>query len=235
MGGDVKDKFVVNNTAKDIYKRKFMMRLIAVIVAFLLLFLSLVYIILYVVNKTGNFTISLDPNLKSAKKIVISATSDFKETPLILETKSLSYMDNISQLWLPDDIDKHEGEHSGNNYLAYTFFVRNNGDETTSYSLSIDILSVIKNVDEAVRVMLITNGDKKVYAKVNSKTKKEEKGTIAFKNDSQIMYELVNNFKPKDVNKYTVVIWLEGDDPECVDAILGGEMKMILSLGEDKK
>lgn len=210
------------------------MRIITVIIAFLLLFLSLVYAILYVVNKTGNFTIALDPNLKATKNIVISATSDFKETPLTLETEALDYMDNISQSWLPENLDEYEGEHSGNNYLAYTFFAKNRGEEITSYSLSFDILSVIKGVDEAIRVSIIENGKETVYAKVNKTTGKAEKGTVAFKNDSQIMYELREDFKPNDIDKYTIVIWLEGDDPECVDSILGGEMKMKLSLGEDK-
>ena len=29
-----------------------------------------------------------------------------------------------------------------------------------------------------------------------------------------------------DVHKYTVVLWLEGDDPDCTDDILGGEFKV---------
>ena len=34
-------------------------------------------------------------------------------------------------------------------------------------------------------------------------------------------------------DKVTVVIWLEGDDPECVNAILGGEMKMHMDIYEE--
>lgn len=32
--------------------------------------------------------------------------------------------------------------------------------------------------------------------------------------------------QPDDVDKYTVVIWLEGDDPDCKDDILGGHVEM---------
>ena len=35
------------------------------------------------------------------------------------------------------------------------------------------------------------------------------------------------------VDKYTVVIWLEGDDPECVDRIVGGSMKFDMSIDAD--
>ena len=37
-------------------------------------------------------------------------------------------------------------------------------------------------------------------------------------------------FKPGDIDRYTLVVWLEGDDPECVDAILGGEIKMHMEI-----
>jgi len=29
-----------------------------------------------------------------------------------------------------------------------------------------------------------------------------------------------------DVHKYTVVIWLEGDDPDCTDELIGGHVGM---------
>lgn len=32
--------------------------------------------------------------------------------------------------------------------------------------------------------------------------------------------------RPGDVHKYTVVLWLEGDDPECTDAMIGGQIGM---------
>ena len=35
------------------------------------------------------------------------------------------------------------------------------------------------------------------------------------------------------IDKYTIVIWLEGDDPECVDGLIGGEIKMHMNLTEE--
>ena len=34
------------------------------------------------------------------------------------------------------------------------------------------------------------------------------------------------NFEPEVMMKYTVVIRLEGNDPDCVDSIIGGVMKI---------
>ncbi len=34
----------------------------------------------------------------------------------------------------------------------------------------------------------------------------------------------------REMDKYTVVIWLEGEDPECVNDILGGTIELILRI-----
>ena len=40
------------------------------------------------------------------------------------------------------------------------------------------------------------------------------------------MHTKQEDFDPGATNKYTVVIWLEGNDPDCVDDIIGGVIKM---------
>ena len=47
------------------------------------------------------------------------------------------------------------------------------------------------------------------------------------------MLEQTENFKVGDIDKYTVVIWVEGDDPECKDNLIGGEIKMHMTLTEE--
>ena len=176
----------------------------------------------------------LDKNLQEKKTIIVSPRSDFAVTPTKMVVDSLEYMDNITESWLPNDIDDIEGPHNGNNYMAYTFFVKNVGSETTEYRTTIDIVSVIKNVDEAIRVAVYKNGNKTVYAKRRPDTFEPEVGTVPFYKVDQVMNELHEEFKPGDVDKYTVVVWLEGEDIECIDSILGGEMKMIMKIGEDQ-
>lgn len=226
----MKDKLVVRVTAESVYKKKMLMKLVMVVIAILLLFSSAVYGIVYIVNQTGNFTINLDPNLKASYKIMMSPYSDFRETNIILEAEALSYMDNITESWLPTNLDKLEGEHSNDNHIAYTFFLRNEGEDTIDYMASININSVIKNVDEAVRVAVYYNGSKTLYAKFQKGTKKSEPNTIPFVSNIKVMEKIRKKFEPNDVDKYTVVIWLEGNDPECIDDILGGEMKMAMVI-----
>ena len=32
---------------------------------------------------------------------------------------------------------------------------------------------------------------------------------------------------------FTIVIYLEGDDPDCIDSLIGGEMKMHMDITEE--
>lgn len=47
-----------------------------------------------------------------------------------------------------------------------------------------------------------------------------------FESENLIVKKDVDNFASGDVAKITVVIWLEGDDSDCVDDILGGQLKI---------
>lgn len=46
----------------------------------------------------------------------------------------------------------------------------------------------------------------------------------AFLSDTVLAQGTVQNMQPMQTCKYTVVIWLEGDDPDCTDALRGGYM-----------
>lgn len=226
----MKDRLVVKVTAQAVYRRKLMLRIASMSMTILLLLVTTIYGIIYIVNRSGNFTINLDPNLRTQEKISISPYKDFRETYMTLTAKALDYMDNISINWLPDDLDEQEGEHSGDNYIAYTFFVRNEGGGAIDYRTQINIQSVIKNVDEAVRVKVIHNGEETVYAKISPITGQPEPNTTPFFSNTRVMDFERKAFEVGDVDRFTIVIWLEGDDPECVDEILGGEMKMLMYI-----
>ena len=104
--------------------------------------------------------------------------NEIKENKRKLSARELEFMDNISIDWIPTNIDTEaNGSHNGDNYIAYTFYVENEGTDTVDYWYSIVIDDVIKNVDEAARVMIYLNGEKTVYAKINALTNEPEKDT----------------------------------------------------------
>lgn len=198
------------------------------------LFLIIIYAILRVVYAGGAFTISLDPDFAKKKGIIIYENPEEKNARRILSAEKNEFVDNISIKWLPDDLNKHPGgPHNGDNYVAYTFYIENQGSETVNYWYTILVDDVIKNVDNAVRVMVYLNDDRTVYAKP-ARNGGAENGTVPFVSNDTVMIAQRANFDEGMIDKITVVIFLEGDDPECLDDIIGGEMKMHMEIAEER-
>ena len=209
--------------AEKVYGRKKKYSSIKLILSISILVLALVFIVLGVIYKGGKFTITLDKRLSSESGIVIYEDSEIKESKRKLSARDLEFMDNISIDWIPKNIDtESNGSHNGENYIAYTFYIENEGEEAINYWYSIIIDDVIKNVDEAARVMVYLNGDRRVY-------------TLPFYIKDEAVLEQRKDFKPGNIDKFTIVIWLEGDDPDCIDNILGGEIKMHMEIREEHK
>ena len=223
-------------TAGEVYYRHRMGKLISLSLIMLLLFLILVYIVLRVIYNGGNFTVTLDSDktLKSGINIYESIYDPNGKSKLYAE--NLAFMDNISGKWIPSDInDVAEGSHNGENYLAYTFYVENKGDETLNYWYKIIVDDVVRNVDKAVRVKVYENDTATTYARANELSGEPEEDTEPFRNDSDgtIVLKERTDFQPEDRDKFTIVIWIEGDDPDCIDAIIGGEIKMHMDITEE--
>ena len=88
-----------------------------------------------------------------------------------------------------------------------------------------------KGVDEAVRVAVYKNGEKTVYGKTKSDgTGKEKDCDKEFEASTVVMTTHSDSFKPGAKDKYTVVIWLEGNDPDCTDDRLGGEFRVDMTM-----
>ena len=50
--------------------------------------------------------------------------------------------------------------------------------------------------------------------------------TVPFVSDELVVREHIIDFEPGKISKYTIVLWIEGSDPDCTDNILGGEFKV---------
>lgn len=221
-------------TAKQVKERKKREKIVLISLLVLLGLLVITYFILNIVYNDGSFTINMDKNAYLESNLVMYESLNDRSSVLKITTSRLAFMDNISKDWLPENINKEaEGSHNGENYIAHSFYLENQGEEKINYWYSVQVDDIIKNVDDAVRIMIYVNDDVKVYAKKSPITKKPEDGTIEFKEDDNIILESRKNFNPGERDKITIVVWLEGDDPECVNAILGGEMKMHMDIYEE--
>ena len=60
-----------------------------------------------------------------------------------------------------------------------------------------------------------------------------EEGCVNFESDTIVCSYEEANFLVGNVDKYTIVIWMEGDDPECVDRIIGGSVELSMNIDSD--
>ena len=225
--------------ADKVKKRKVASRVVKIALLILLLFLIVLYIILEVIYNEGKFTVTLDSNQSLKSGLAIFDSKNNSQGKRRLEATAIKFMDNISYKWLPGDIDSENvsGSHNGDNYIAYTFFVENQGTENLHYWYEVVVDDVIKNVDEAIRIRIYRNGESKTYAKKNHLDGEAEDGTIPFKEidgaEGTIILEEVADFTPGSLDRITVAVWLEGDDPDCTDPLIGGELKMHMVITEN--
>jgi len=218
------ERFSIRVTAKELRRRKIFLKVASIVLLIAVLLLGAMYCLTLVANNVGNFTVYVPDGHE--RSLSLSTKADFSEMTTYLEADVLPQMDNITEAWLPADIDSADGSHNGDNYIAYTCYLKNTGIETISYLAEIDIDSVTKGADEAVRVMVIKNGEKTVYGKAQKGSTEPEPDAVAFPGNTKAMSEQYDGFEPGTVDKYTVVIWLEGEDPECIDNIKGGQVRM---------
>lgn len=227
---------------------KFASKLGAVILSLLAVLIVAMFGVTAIYNQTGSFTISVNKLQMVQYGITLSEDPDMyyqisSLSAAPLENASESKADWIDEL---EEIDTTNGSHNGSNYMAYTFYCINSSTEHyITYSYSLQIKSVTLNLDEAIRFKLFVDGeDKGIYGKqepngatplrdyelnavVNSKT-----GEITYDRSS---YNLINKFAndvvvsgeitnlaPGKGTRFTVVMWIEGTDPECTNEICGG-------------
>lgn len=241
---DVMSRYGVKSESKKVKKREALIRVLTIILVLMLLFLSLMFACSSYVNKAGDFTVTMDKDAYNMG-ITLSEVADFSQSSRFLTGEKCVDMRDTTLEWLPDDLDDIDGSHNNSNgqsFLAYTFYVKNGGTVDVRYDAEILIDSVSLGVDEAMRVMVFRNGEPTIYAKPQNGTTDtleknlDDNGVSRYSVDknfvsnTKIMENRIEPFKAGEIDKYTVVVWLEGWDPECVNRILEGEIKMSMKF-----
>ncbi len=198
----------------------------------LLLVLAILFIFSFMQEKMGNFTINLNRLEMYRKGIAIASDGDFTDATARLKATAVEDATNISIDDLPENIDDIDGDHNGQNYMAYTYYVRNAGKVDTSYYASLTLDSCAKGAEYAVRIAIWKNGERTVYA-MPALDGDPERGCVNFINSKLVCTYTEPEFLVGNVDKYTVVIWMEGDDPECIDDIVGGSVQFTMNINCD--
>lgn len=198
----------------------------------LMLAVAVLFIAAFMQEKMGNFTINLNRLELFRKGIAIDADPYFSQPTARLTAATVVDATNISVDDIPEDVDDIDGGHNGDNYMAYTYYVRNAGKEDVYYTASITLDACSKGAEEAVRVAVWRNGKRTIYA-MPSATGEPEEDCVNFESATTVCSFTEPEFLVGNVDKYTIVIWMEGDDPECVDKIVGGSVEFSMHIYSD--
>ncbi len=227
------DKAIIGSQARKIYHRNVLIKSISIILTIIFLLLLVSFGVGSLINTKGGLSVIIN---QKEGKIALSETRDLKNTTTHLNAEGLYNCDNITYEWLKEDLDEicnTDGSHNGENYFAHTFYLVNTGD------IKVDVLSEMKvvtnymNAVEATRIMVIKDDETNIYAKPRTSDGEPEhvpEQVQNFASESIVFSDKIVGFEPKSLIKYTIVIWLEGYDPECVDDILGGAIKFTINF-----
>lgn len=228
----------------------------------LLMLLLVLFIFSIITQLRGHFTINLSDGM-FREGFTLSDSIGFENPTTALFANPAENVPAVSITQIPADVDSIDGEHN-DVYFAYTYYIRNEGDNSVGYNWSLDLNSESKNLSKGCWVMLFEDGKMRFYAKANEKTGDAEalppigddsRGYLSFptmelapeseqfeliRNVSGISYYRVipdkfisdiqittgtqSGVEPMEVHKYTVVLWLEGDDIDTTDELINGHM-----------
>jgi len=196
--------------------------------------LVIVSLLTFYGQNVGNFIMSLDEDLKE-RQIYMSETEDFLVPTASLQAGAVKGARDITYSMMHiEEAVNNDGNYKDPyfKYVAYTFYVKNMGDETTSLEYETQITVNKNDLDKAIRVMIISQIDGKREDSIYMLPDTQEAVYVDmpeckyFINERLIMRERVDYFFPDQVLKFTVFLWLEGQDPDTTADVLGGQIKL---------
>jgi hypothetical protein len=202
--------------------------------------LSLIFVLItFYGQQAGNFVMSVDYD-SYKRGIVLSNTETLNNPQPRLMTNPVYGARDMTYSWLKlEEVTQTEGNYTDPDYdyVAYTFYLTNNGFETVDIVYHIRIIDTYKAMDSAIRVLVIEDGVETIYQKPDTPQGSVPisytlplQMTEKFLSDTIIMRKRIMNFQPQTVIKFSVVVWIEGLDPDTTDDIIGGMIKLQMNF-----
>ena len=147
------------NIANTKYKTTKILLIIGII--FLILLSGFIGLVAYFGQYMGTFVIGLDYYSKTLG-IQLSETSDFATptTTLLVNPVNEGIPASFGAIDWAGTIAK-DGDYDSskkNNYIAYTFYLRNEGTIAVDISLNLNVAQIINSVDDSARIAIIEDG-----------------------------------------------------------------------------
>lgn len=197
-------------------------------------------IITFYGQNAGNFVISVDEAAR-IRGIVISEEPSFEQQLSRLMTSPIDEARDMTYSWLKiEEVEATNGNYTDpdHDYVAYTFYIQNSGSETVDITYYIRITEVTRRLDHAIRVLVIEDGVQTMY---QMEDRADEFGHLPvypeimpqgvnFLTPQMVMRKTFTNFKPGQIKKFSVLVWLEGYDPDTTDEIIDGRIRLTMNF-----
>lgn len=230
--------------------------------------LALFFLMSSVSKLRGLFTINLsDEMFKNG--FVLSETPGFELPSTLLTSEPAVDVPCISVAEISKDVNDIDGEHNSN-YFAYTFYIRNEGEDTVDYVWQLEQTDESRDLSRATWVMIFEDGAMELLAEASGSGGSEalpafgddSRGylnppLLEFAKDPQRQYQVIarrgertyyrlvptpflsdsviqeggqTRVAPGEVHKYCIVVWVEGDDPDCTDEMRDGHLGVAMQF-----
>ena len=213
---------ILQRSVKEVGAYRMQRRMLLTALSALVALVGLIFIGSALHTGMGRLSIGMDKTDMNRYGLTLSESSDMMYCTSRLNADISERITNISVNDLPQNLSMIDGAHNGEDYIAYTFYLEHRGTDVLNYKYEIVLKNVTLGLDEAMRVRLYIEDEYVDYAKTRNDGTGAEPGTVEFHSVGIVTRDIVENFAPGDKTKYTIVIWLEGDDPECVDDKIDG-------------
>lgn len=240
----------LRRTAGEVRRYRTYRRIIPIAIGVILALLSLLYVLSLLFGRQGSFTVRAQDAADRRYALSLSEDENFLYATSHLQAQEARDITNIDGNTLPTNLNDVSGAHNGDNYVAYTFYVRNSGEEVCTYQWALYINRRTAGIDAAARVRLYlepffyrAESGEHIYSNAYTDYAKPKTGgggapeidptnrvMTNFESEGVVASGKVSDFAPGDITKVTVVIWLEGWDPDCNDNVLGGQLGLDMTF-----
>ncbi len=188
----------------------------------------------------GNFVMSIDSQTYQ-RGIVLSDDIAFTNPRPRLMSEPVADARDMTYSWLKlEEVQNSDGNYHDidYDYVAYTFYLKNNGLETIDLTYHVRITDNYKGMASAIRILIIEDGVETIYQMEDVPNEFGEypiypielRNTQNFLSESIVMRKTIESFRPNQIKKFTFVMWIEGEDPDTVDDILGGMIRLQMNF-----
>ncbi|MDY0074870.1 MAG: hypothetical protein RBR75_03150 [Acholeplasmataceae bacterium] len=202
--------------------------------------LSILFVLItFYGQQAGNFVMSVDYDAYK-KGIVLSNTNTLIDPSPRLMTDPVYGARDMTYSWLKiEEVSEADGNYKDPDYdyVAYTFYLTNNGFQPADIIYHIRITDSYKEMNDAIRVLVIEDEEETIFQKPDNY---EGSVPIAytqplqnsqhFLSETIVMRKTLTDFKPGEIRKFSVIVWIEGTDPDTTDDILGGMIKLQMNF-----